>query len=104
MVASVDCASAMHAGADRPVLLEVGVVTVDAGSIGALLLPDFVGGAVGLDVAVESGRAVVGWVVSAHGFDHIPFDKGVASPAVMGEIGPAVAGNIEGAGVVEEPE
>ena len=59
VVARVDGAAAVHAGADGPVLLKVGVVAVDAGGVGALFLPDFVGGAVGVNMAIEGGRAVV---------------------------------------------
>lgn len=104
MVVSVDCVFVMYVGVDRLVLFEVGVVIVDVGSIGVFFLLDFVGGVVGFDVVVESGRVVVGWVVSVYGFDYILFDKGVVSLVVKGEIGLVVVGNIEGVGVVEEFE
>jgi hypothetical protein len=66
MVAGVDGATAVHFCADRPVLLEVGVVADDGGSVGALFLPDLIGRAVAVKVAKVVGAGVVGWVVFAH--------------------------------------
>jgi hypothetical protein len=66
VVASIDGAAAVHLGADRPVLLEVRVVADYGRRIGALLLPDFVGCAVGGVGAKEVGGGVVGGVVFAH--------------------------------------
>jgi hypothetical protein len=53
-------------GSTYPILLKVGVVANDGGCIGALLLPDLVGGAVGLKVAEVVGGSVVRGIVLAH--------------------------------------
>jgi hypothetical protein len=66
VVARVDGAAAVHLCADGPVLLEVGVVADDRRRVGALLLPDLIGAAVGLQSAVLRGRGVIGGVVLAH--------------------------------------
>jgi len=52
MVACVDGAADVHASANGPVLLEVGVVAFDRRSVGALLLPDLVGAAIALVTSV----------------------------------------------------
>jgi hypothetical protein len=49
-----------------PILLEVGVVADDGGCIGAFLLPDLVGGAVGVEITEVVGRSVVRRIVSSH--------------------------------------
>jgi hypothetical protein len=66
MVASVDGATTVHFSADGPVLLEVSVVADDGGRVGALLLPDFVGCAVGCVGAEVVGAGVVGGIMVAH--------------------------------------
>jgi hypothetical protein len=52
MVACVDGAADVHASANGPVLLEVGVVAFDRGSVGALLLPDLVCAAITLVASI----------------------------------------------------
>lgn len=91
MIARINRATNMHARPDGPVLFKVCVVTVDAGRVCALLLPDFVSCSVGVDVPVEGGGAVVGGVVGAHCFDYVPFYEGIACPTVEGQISPGVA-------------
>lgn len=71
MVARVNGAADMHASANGPVLLEVGVVAFDRGSVGALLLPNLVGAAVALVASVLGRADVVGRVVIAHSFNDI---------------------------------
>jgi hypothetical protein len=66
VVARVDSAAAVHLGADRPVLLEVGVVAKDGWRVDAFLLPDLIGCAVCVEVAEVVCASIVGWVVFAH--------------------------------------
>jgi hypothetical protein len=66
VVAGVDGAAAVHACADGPVLLEVGIVAGNGGRVDAFLLPDLVGRTVADEVAEVVGRSVIGGVVSAH--------------------------------------
>jgi len=66
MVAGIDSAAAVHACANRPILLEVGVVAFDGGRVDALFLPDLIGGAVRFEGTEVVGGRVVGGVVAAH--------------------------------------
>jgi hypothetical protein len=66
VVARVYGTATVHFRADRPVLLEVGVVADDRGCVGAFFLPDFVGCAVAVEGTEVVGARVVGGVVLAH--------------------------------------
>jgi hypothetical protein len=66
VVARVYGTATVHFCADRPVLLEVGVVADDRGCVGAFFLPDFVGCAVAVEGTEVVGARVVGGVVLAH--------------------------------------
>jgi hypothetical protein len=80
MVACVDGAADVHASANGPVLLEVGVVAFDRGSVGALLLPDLVCAAIALVAPVLGCTDVIRWVVVSHRFNNIIFDQRVIGP------------------------
>lgn len=101
MVARVDGAANVHAGANGPVLLEVGVVTFDGRSVGALLLPDLVSAAVALMASVLGCTDVVGRVVVTHGLDDIVLNKWVVGPAIKGKVSSAIG--FECTGVVHQP-
>lgn len=81
---------------DTPVLLKC-AGAVDAGLVDARAERDVVDAAVGGDGAFALG--VGGGVIGTVGFDDIVFDKGVASPAVDGEVTVALRG--EGTAVVD---
>jgi len=66
MVAGVDGAAAVHLCTDRPVLLEVCVVTDDGRCVDAFFLPNFIRAAVRGQCAILSSARVVRWVVFAH--------------------------------------
>jgi hypothetical protein len=59
MVACIDGASAMHLGANGPILLEICVIADDGRCVGALLLPDLVCRAVAVERAEVVGTCVV---------------------------------------------
>jgi len=71
MVACVDSAADVHASANGPVLLEVGVVAFDRRSVGTLLLPDLVCAAITLVTSVLGCADVIRWVMVAHRLDNI---------------------------------
>lgn len=74
MVACVDGAADVHASANGPILLEVGVVPFDRRSVGALLLPDLVCAAIALVASILSCANVIRWVMVPHRFDNIILD------------------------------
>jgi len=90
MVACVDGAADVHASANGPELLEVGVVAFDRGSVRALLLPDLVCAAVALVASILCCTDIVGWVVVTHCFDDIVLNERIIRPAVEREICSAI--------------
>ena len=71
MVACVDSAADVHASANGPVLLEVGVVAFDRRSVGALLLPDLVCAAIALVASVLGRTDIIRWIMVTHRLDNI---------------------------------
>lgn len=59
MVPGIDGASAVHLGANGPVLLEISVIADDGWCVGALLLPDLVCRTVAVKCAEVVGACVV---------------------------------------------
>lgn len=59
MVPGIDGASAVHLGANGPVLLEISIIADDGRRVGALLLPDLVCRAVAVERTEVVGACVV---------------------------------------------
>lgn len=75
----------MAFGPHRPVLGK-GRGAFDGGCVDSPLGPDFVGGAVTLEVAVARRVSVVGWVVNTGVFDHVVLGQWVSRPPVQTEV------------------
>jgi hypothetical protein len=91
MVLGRDGAADATGRADGPELVDVAVV----------LVPDFVGAAVGFEVPVAFGGGVVGWVVDAEGFHHVVFACWRVSPAIKGKVGVGIGSGRKRPGIVE---
>lgn len=101
MVACVNGAADMHGSANGPVLLEVGMVAFDRGSVGALLLPDFVCAAITLVASVLGRADVIRGIMISHRFDHIVLNQRIIGPAVECKVCSAIG--FECTGVVHQP-
>lgn len=122
VVARVDRAPTMHLGADGPVLLEVSIIAKNRRRVYALLLPDLISRAVGVEIAEIVCAGIVGRIMFTHcegtillvmqsydktqavaltRFDHIVLDKRIRGPPVQCEVSPPI--NLERSCVVEQP-
>jgi hypothetical protein len=101
MIACVDGAPDVHAGANGPVLLEVGMVAFDRGSVGALLLPDLVCASIALVASVLGRADVIRGIMISHRFDHIVLNERIIRPPIEREICSAIG--LECTSVVHQP-
>lgn len=101
MVACVDSAADVHASANGPVLLEVGVVAFDRRSIGALLLPDLVCAAITLVTPVLGCADVIRWIMVTHRLDNIVLNERIFCPSVEGKVCSTVG--FECASIIHQP-